>query len=93
MGRHKKQLTQEQIDFRNGILRSRVKPIKKTDNPATVLSNEDKIRQSFFYLNNCIYWINEYIDGRIGKDRLLETARAIQGNAKKLEETILKLKP
>lgn len=86
MGRHKKQLTQEQIDWRNSILRVKVNSVVKSEKmPDVVLSDEDKIRKCFFYLNNCVFWVNEYIEGRVDKSRLLETAKALQGNAKNLE--------
>lgn len=86
MGRHKRQLTQDQIDWRNSILRGKVKSVIKAEKePEAVLSNDDQIRKCFYYLNNCVFWVNEYIEGRVDKKRLLETAKAIQGNAKKLE--------
>lgn len=85
MGRRKKQLTQDQIDFRNSILRGEVTPVKIIEPVKIILSDEDKIRQNFYYLNNCIYWINEYIYGRVDKSQLLKTAKALQENAKKLE--------
>jgi hypothetical protein len=86
MARRKKQLTQEQIDWRNSILRGKVKSIIKAEKmPDNILSNDDKIKQCFYYLNNCVYWLNEYIEGRVDKSELLKTAQAIQGNAKKLE--------
>lgn len=89
MGRRKKVLTKEQNDFRNSILRGKVRGLSKSDPPVQpILTDEEKIMQHFFYINNCVYWINEYIDGRRDKNRLLETAIALQGNAKKLEETI-----
>lgn len=53
--------------------------------PDVVLTDDDKINKCFYYLNNCVFWINEYIEGRVDKKQLLETAKAIQGNAKKLE--------
>jgi hypothetical protein len=92
MSKIKKQLTQEQIDYRNNILRGKVKQIKKTEERVEIVTDEDKIRQCFFYLNNCVFWINEYIDGNESKERLLLTAQAIQGNAKKLEQLLFKIK-
>ena len=98
MGRRKKVhvLTQEQIDWRNSILRGKIESIKKVDKlPEVVhtpkeeippiITKEDEILKCFFYLNNCVFWVNEYIDGIVDKKRLLETAIAMQGNAKKLE--------
>jgi len=86
MGRHRKQLTQEQIDFRKSILRGRVSSVKKAEKPVHFqLTEDEKIQQCFYYLNNCVYWVNEYIEGRVDKNRLLETSTALQGNAKKLE--------
>lgn len=86
MGRRKKQLTQEQIDWRNSILRGKVKSVVKAEKmPDVILSDDDKIRKCFYYLNNCVFWVNEYIEGRVDKARLLETAKALQGNAKNLE--------
>lgn len=89
MGRRKKQLTQEQIDWRNSILRGKVQSVVKAEKmPDVFLSNDDKINTCFYYLNNCVFWVNEYIEGRVDKKRLLETAIAIQGNAKKLENLL-----
>lgn len=90
MGKSKKPLTQEQIDWRNSILRGKVKPIIKAEVlPEKILSNEDLINKNFYYLNNGIFWINEYIEGRADKNRLLHTARALQENAKELEKLLL----
>lgn len=89
MGRHKKQLTQEQIDWRNSILRGKVDKVKiEVKPPEFALTEDDKLRQCFYYMNNCVYWVNRYIDGDLDKKRLLETVKAIQVNAKNLE-TIL----
>ena len=90
MGRKKKQLTQAHIDWRNAILRGKVTRIKKADEPIEVpVSSVDEINRCFYYLNNCVFWINEYIDGRVNNTRLLTTAQAIKETAIKLE-TILK---
>jgi hypothetical protein len=100
MGRKKKvlTLTKEQIDFRNSILRGKINRVKNAEkNPGQpepnqekefVLTKDDEIRKCFFYLNNCVFWLNEYIDGKGDKARLLETAIAIQHNAVKLEELL-----
>jgi hypothetical protein len=100
MGRKKKvlTLTKEQIDFRNSVLRGKVSRVKNAEkNPGQpelnqekepVLTKEDEIRKCFFYLNNCIFWVNEYIDGKENEERLLETARSIILNALKLEELL-----
>ena len=89
MARHKRQLTQEQIDWRNSILRTKMRSVKKAEIiPIQDISREDKIRKCFYFLNNCVYWINEYIDGNIDEDRLLKTAKAIQGNARDLENIL-----
>ena len=85
MGRRKKQLTQEQIDWRNSILRGRVKSVLITEKPDVIFNDDDQIRKCFYYLNNCVFWVNEYIENRVDKSRLLETAKALQFNAKKLE--------
>jgi len=86
MERKKKQLTQAQIDYRNSILRSKVQAVKKADEPVKqVLSDDDKIRQCFYYLNNCVFWVNEYIGGNSDKLQLLKTAQAMQVNAQVLE--------
>lgn len=92
MGRRKKWLTQEQIDFRNSILRGKIKEVKVVENiPVSILSYEDKFRQCFYYTNNCIYWLNEFIDGRIDKTRLLHVAKSLQLNGRQLELLILEL--
>lgn len=91
MSRRKNILTQEQIDWRNSILRGKVKSVSKAEKmPDFVLSDDDKLKKSFYYLNNCVFWVNEYIEGRIDKLRLLETAKALQGNAKDIELLLLK---
>ena len=82
----KKQLTQKQIDWRNSILIGKVKSVVKAEKmPAIVLSDDDKIKECFYYFNNCVFWVNEYIEGRADKNRLLETAKGFQENAKTLE--------
>lgn len=92
MGRRKK-LTQEQIDWRNSILKGKVASVRKAKKiPNTILTDDDKIRKCFFYLNNCVFWVNEYIEGRSTKLRLLEIAKALQGNAKDLELLLTRLK-
>lgn len=91
MGRRKKilQLTQEQIDWRNSILRKKISTVKKAEvKPQVILTDEDKIRKCFFFLNNCVFWINEYIDGMVDKKRLLETAIALQSNGRDLEKLL-----
>jgi len=83
----KKILTQEQIDYRKNLFKKSISPIKQSDSaPSAALTDDDKISQCFYYLNNCVFWINEYIDGNIDKNKLLETALAIQNNGKKLEK-------
>jgi len=86
MGRKKKQLTQAQIDWRNSILRGKVKTIMtEQKTPDAIFSDGDKINECFYYLNNCVYWLNEYIEGRVSKAKLLEVAKALQRNAIELE--------
>lgn len=87
--RRTKQLTQEQIDWRNSILRGKIKQINieqplKQDDP-----DADKIRQCFYYLNNCVYWINKYINGGVDKKSLLEISRAMKEHATNLERILL----
>lgn len=43
-------------------------------------------------MDNCVYWINEYIVGNVDKKKLLEAVLAIQSNGKKLE-MLLKSEP
>lgn len=94
MGRHKKELTQEQIDFRNSILKRKINSVKVVkkfgllDTVPKVLTPEDELQKCFWYMDNCVYWLNQYIEGRESMTRLLETAIAIQGNAKKMEQII-----
>lgn len=65
MGRRKKQLTQEQIDWRNSVLRGKIKSIVKAEKmPDVILTDDDKINTCFYYLNNCIFWINEWVIGK-----------------------------
>lgn len=90
MSKRKKQLTQEQIDWRNSILRGKVKPIIKSEKMLDVIVTiDDKINNNVYYLNNGIFWINEYLEGRADKKRLLHTAKAMQENAKELEKLLM----
>lgn len=96
MGRRKKNytLTQEQINFRKSILRGRVSSIKKAEvkPEAQVLTHEEEIQTCFYYINNCVFWINEYIDGNPSetKERLLKTAQSLQMMGKRLEKLLTK---
>lgn len=89
MGRIKKtKLTFAQIEYRNSLLKGKVDSVKaaeKIPDLKPALTNDEEIGKCFYYLNNCVYWVNQYIDGRVNKQRLLETARAMQENARKLE--------
>ena len=87
MGRRKKvyQLTQEQIDWRNRILKRKRDSVVQSEIITKPVLSDDKIKKCLYYINNCVFWVNEYIDGKVDKDRLLETAKALQGNAKDLE--------
>lgn len=89
----KKALTREQIEWRDSILRRRVIHVNKAAEltKATLLNDEDKLRRHFYYLNNCVFWVNEYIDGKVDKKRLLETALAMKLNAANLEKDLLNM--
>ena len=89
-----KVLTQEQIDYRKDLLIKRVSRIKRSKSPPPLMpiTEEDKISNCLYYMDNCVYWINEYIVGNVDKKKLLEAVLAIQSNGKKLE-MLLKSEP
>lgn len=77
MGKHRKKPTQEQIDFRNRVLRRSINQLNKKYPFSPNLIQEDLIKQQFYYIDNCIFWINEFINGRVSKDNLLSTADSL----------------
>ncbi len=92
MARRKKGLTQAQIEWRQSILKGRINSVKKAAAPVErVLTDEDKINQCFYYLDNCVFWANEYIDGRVDKIKLLSVAKYLQENGRSLELILRKL--
>jgi len=78
--------TKEQQEWRDSILgkNKRIDKIRKVSVPVKSdlpKSIEQKILENFYYMNNCVYWLNEYLAGNTTKERLRETALAMQKNA------------
>jgi hypothetical protein len=95
MGRRRKYaLTQEQIDFRNSILRKKIITIKNVDKePRVILTPDDEIKKWLWYINNCIFWINQYQDGKMERYLLKNTMQSLKYNAEKIEAIISRLTP
>lgn len=96
MRRYRKALTQEQIDFRRAILRGRLSGVKnasKSKEIESITTKEDKLCNCFYYLNNCIFWVNRYIDKEIDDKRLLETAEAIRQIGEKIKSILITHQP
>ncbi len=81
MGRKSKiiGLTDEQIAYRNSILR---KARKNKVVPVQEIMHYTK------YINNCIYWINEYYAARASKGKALSAINSMQSELQKLKKEI-----
>lgn len=91
MGRKKKIiLTDEQLKYRECLKRKidkiNVKILQPKIEPDLTL--EDIIGNKFYYLNNCIFWINEFQEGRVDMNRLYQTLDAIHEHVVELKKAI-----
>lgn len=68
-------LTAEQIDFRNKILK--IKPKPKKEKP---LPPPPKVTTRNEYMNNCMWWINEFEAGRTEKDRFIQAVNSLHNH-------------
>ena len=62
--RNRGTITKAQQDFRDSILKKGKKEKSPISPPKAITRNE--------YMNNCMFWINEYEAGRTTKERFLK---------------------
>lgn len=83
--------SESEIEWRDAILRRNADPVKlPPETQPLILTHEDEIKRCFYYINNCVYWINQYIDGNVDKANLLKTAQSIELMGKKLQNVLNK---
>ena len=73
-----KELTDKQKQYRAILLNDKVAEIK-------IELPDKEFNEIFFHINNNIFWINEFIAGRIDNKKLLGIAIALEVNAEDLK--------
>lgn len=73
-----KKPTQEQLAFRESILKKRGRPKKVVNEPEPILASDGDDKRKFVedkmtYLKNCFYWLQEFIEGREDVERCKKT--------------------
>lgn len=85
-------LTDQQKEYRDSILKpKRGRPkkhyITNTDDLKELITRERLyMEKKIGYLNNCIFWLNEFSHGKEDKNKLFETITAIENHCKDMRK-------
>ena len=91
MKKNHRYYTPEQLEWRDAILKKKkvqrieVPLINSISNPNTT---EEKIFDCFYYMNNCVFWINEFLNRRADRKKLLSVSKSLQALAADLEKIL-----
>lgn len=84
--------TKEQDAFRAAILKGKAPSVKKKSPVVSAILNQPKrptVVDELYYLDNCLFWIQEYAAGRTSKERVLKSIDSMIMLSNKLKQIII----
>lgn len=87
--------TKEQQEYRDSILNKRVLNFKYNKKPKPkevieVSKPRGSIEYKLYYMNNCIFWINEYREGRCDLVKVMTAIESLKKLCDEIKQIILK---